>query len=209
MLYGDEVSGVRCECKMLLTFRITFNLNFRLTADYYFLSTHYTYPPSLLALNFVTMRITKFIFIYALLITGILITWFILEKLFFTGTLSYQWFITIAGSLILIAGIYFGRNIFTKTIIKKEKEIIEKEVIVEKEVFLSNDLKLAENNLLSVRESEILLLISKGFTNESIAKELFISLNTVKTHIANIFIKLDVKNRTSAIAEAKNMKILY
>lgn len=64
------------------------------------------------------------------------------------------------------------------------------------------------NTLLSDRELEILLLISKGNTNQEIADELFLSLSTIKSHVSNIFGKLDVKNRTQALEKARNLKIL-
>lgn len=52
---------------------------------------------------------------------------------------------------------------------------------------------------LSPREKEILGLISKSYTNDDIAKTLFISEKTVKTHIRNIFEKTGVKNRAEAM----------
>ncbi|WP_328703201.1 LuxR C-terminal-related transcriptional regulator [Alkalihalobacterium elongatum] len=52
---------------------------------------------------------------------------------------------------------------------------------------------------LSKRESEIIALISKGYSNNDIANKLFLSINTVKTHLNNIFNKLGVNNRTSVI----------
>ena len=51
---------------------------------------------------------------------------------------------------------------------------------------------------LTERETEVLILISEGYKNLDIANRLFVSQNTVKTHIKNIFLKLDVKNRTQA-----------
>jgi len=42
------------------------------------------------------------------------------------------------------------------------------------------------------------LLISHGLKNDEIAKKLFVSLSTVKTHTRNIFVKLDVRNRIEA-----------
>lgn len=53
-------------------------------------------------------------------------------------------------------------------------------------------------NPLTARETEILALISAGAKNEDIAEELFISPNTVKTHIYNIFKKIHVPNRLQA-----------
>jgi ATP/maltotriose-dependent transcriptional regulator MalT len=52
---------------------------------------------------------------------------------------------------------------------------------------------------LTEREVEVLQLISKGYKNTEIAEHLFVSLNTVKTHIKNIYVKLDVKNRVEAL----------
>ena len=50
---------------------------------------------------------------------------------------------------------------------------------------------------LSKREMEISELVSKGRTNEQISEELWISVNTVKKHLRNIYEKLEVTNRTS------------
>ncbi|MCC7050729.1 MAG: response regulator transcription factor [Bacteroidia bacterium] len=52
---------------------------------------------------------------------------------------------------------------------------------------------------LSSRENEILLLLSKGFRYKEIAEALYISIETVRTHIRNIYEKLNVSSRTEAI----------
>lgn len=49
--------------------------------------------------------------------------------------------------------------------------------------------------LLSVREREVALLVAKGLTNPQIARRLYLSLPTVKTHVARILDKLGVDNR--------------
>ncbi|MGQ9474947.1 MAG: response regulator [Actinomycetota bacterium] len=55
---------------------------------------------------------------------------------------------------------------------------------------------------LSERELEILQLLGDGLSNKEIAEKLFISIQTVKTHITHIFEKLGVKDRTEAVATA-------
>ena len=53
--------------------------------------------------------------------------------------------------------------------------------------------------LLTKREKEVLSLLSKGFTYKSIASELYIALQTVKSHCHNIYEKLHVTNKTEAL----------
>jgi LuxR family maltose regulon positive regulatory protein len=61
---------------------------------------------------------------------------------------------------------------------------------------------------LSQRELEVLHLLSLGKTNQEIARQLFVSRGTVKAHTANIYRKLDVANRTAAVARARQLGIL-
>lgn len=55
---------------------------------------------------------------------------------------------------------------------------------------------------LTAREREILTLLAKGYDNQRIADESFISLKTVKTHVSNILSKLEVSVRTQAVVYA-------
>ncbi|MEP3389436.1 MAG: LuxR C-terminal-related transcriptional regulator [Reichenbachiella sp.] len=45
-------------------------------------------------------------------------------------------------------------------------------------------------------------------SNQEIADKLFVSLNTVKTHISNLYLKLHAKRRTQALAKAKELRIV-
>jgi DNA-binding NarL/FixJ family response regulator len=56
--------------------------------------------------------------------------------------------------------------------------------------------------LLTEREKEVLFLLVTGLPNKSLAKKLFVSAATIKTHTLNIYKKMDVVNRTSAILKA-------
>jgi LuxR family transcriptional regulator, maltose regulon positive regulatory protein len=61
---------------------------------------------------------------------------------------------------------------------------------------------------LSERELEVMQLIAAGLTNQEISEQLFISLNTVKTHIKNIYQRLEVSNRAQAIARARQRGLI-
>lgn len=58
---------------------------------------------------------------------------------------------------------------------------------------------------LSIREFEVLMLIYEGKTNQQIAEELFVSINTIKKHINNSYLKLEVASRTSAIVRLREI----
>jgi DNA-binding NarL/FixJ family response regulator len=61
---------------------------------------------------------------------------------------------------------------------------------------------------LSRRELEVLQLVATGNTNREAAARLFITEATVKTHLLNIYAKLDVSDRAAAVAEAYNRGLL-
>jgi DNA-binding NarL/FixJ family response regulator len=61
---------------------------------------------------------------------------------------------------------------------------------------------------LSARETEVLRLVARGLTNGDIARQLFISEATVKTHLLRVFNKLDVADRTAAVTTAMSHDLL-
>lgn len=61
---------------------------------------------------------------------------------------------------------------------------------------------------LSEREAEVLNLLVAGLTNPEIADQLFISLGTVKSHVHNIYSKLNVRNRAEAVTRATELDLL-
>ena len=65
-----------------------------------------------------------------------------------------------------------------------------------------------ETEVLSEREVEVLRLMAKGAPNKEIAASLSISESTVKTHVANIFHRLDVNDRTGAVTQAMQRGII-
>ena len=61
---------------------------------------------------------------------------------------------------------------------------------------------------LTARELQVLQLIADGATNQEIANELVLAVNTVKKHVSNIFGKLGVDNRVQAVAQARHLGLL-
>lgn len=61
---------------------------------------------------------------------------------------------------------------------------------------------------LSAREMQVLVLIAKGRSNQEIAEELYLALNTVKRHVYNVFAKLEVKKRAHAVIKARSLGLI-
>lgn len=106
----------------------------------------------------------------------------------------------------LIAVFFTGLGVWVATQLTRRKTVVvEKEVIVSEPFVLNED---ALNKLnLSAREYEVLQLLAQGLSNAQIAEKLFLSLSTVKTHVSNLFVKMDVKSRTQAIEKARRLRI--
>lgn len=61
---------------------------------------------------------------------------------------------------------------------------------------------------LSERELEVLTLLASGRTNSEIAGDLFVAVGTVKSHVNNIYTKLEVRNRAEAVTRARGLGLL-
>jgi LuxR family maltose regulon positive regulatory protein len=61
---------------------------------------------------------------------------------------------------------------------------------------------------LSDRELQVLRLVAGGATNQQIAQALYIAVSTVKSHLNSVYGKLGVKNRTQAVARARELDFL-
>lgn len=59
---------------------------------------------------------------------------------------------------------------------------------------------------LSEREREVLALLARGYTNKEIARQLVVTVNTVKKHTQSIFTKLNVKSRAAAVGRILGQK---
>jgi DNA-binding CsgD family transcriptional regulator len=126
---------------------------------------------------------------FGLLITALLVLFNVAERYNVNG--GNQNGIWIAGFsiLFLVIGIILSRKLFQKTV-----------TITKSTAGL--DIAKLQIKGLSKREAEILVLINNGLSNLQIADQLFISEHTVKKHVSNIFLKLNVERRTEAIKRA-------
>jgi two-component system, NarL family, response regulator LiaR len=122
------------------------------------------------------------------------------EYRFFVRELSLEFYIGLIALMFTALGIWAGLKLTTK------KEV--KEIFVQP----TNEFQYSEENLrktgISKREFEVLELMAKGLSNQEIADQLFVSLNTIKTHTSSLFQKLDAKRRTQAIQKAKELKLI-
>ena len=111
----------------------------------------------------------------------------------------------------LIAVFFTLLGIWVATQLVKPKVktvILEKEILVTpSEEFTIDETELNKLNL-NNREYEVLQLLAKGYSNADIAANLFLTISTIKTHVSNLYFKMDVKSRTQAITKAKRLKII-
>lgn len=66
---------------------------------------------------------------------------------------------------------------------------------------------LAKEMGISSRELDVWKMIVDGKSNKEIADELFVSVNTVKTHVSNLYSKLGVQRRTQAVQKASELEM--
>jgi len=94
---------------------------------------------------------------------------------------------------------------------ERKKDFLSQNEPVAHKVPTAQEIALRNGDLvepLSSRELEVLELLAQGKTNLEIARQLFIAPGTVKAHTASIYRKLDVANRTEAVARARQLAIL-
>jgi DNA-binding CsgD family transcriptional regulator len=118
---------------------------------------------------------------------------------------SIEIYVGIIAVLFMLLGIWVANQLFKPQV---QTVFIEKEVVLEPlSAPIVNETELQKLNL-STREYEVLQLLAQGYSNAEIAERLFVSLSTIKTHVSNLFVKMDVKSRTQAIEKAKRLNII-
>lgn len=138
----------------------------------------------------------KTILLYGLALAALTALLKFVEYRFFVRDLSLEIFLGIIAALFTGLGIWVGLRLTRK-----------QEVFIAAPDFKRNDAELQRLGI-SKREFEVLELIAQGLSNQEIAEKLFVSLNTVKTHSSNLFMKLEARRRTEAIRRAKELQLL-
>ena len=132
---------------------------------------------------------------YGLALAGLIFLLKFVEYHFLVRDLSLEFYIGTVALLFTIIGIWSGMQLSRK----KQQPVIPSTQVDEKNL---------QRLAISKREQEVLGLMAKGYSNQEIADKLFLSLNTVKTHSSNLFLKLDVKRRTQAVQKAKLLRLI-
>ncbi|TDI80007.1 MAG: response regulator transcription factor [Bacteroidetes bacterium] len=136
----------------------------------------------------------KTIFIFSTLIIALLVLFQLSKYSVLSGDLNIEFMIAGIALIFFLIGIYLNKkSLQKKNILDTSGKIDDKKI---SELGISN------------REYEILVEISEGLSNKEIAEKLFVSESTVKTHVSNLYVKLDAKRRTQAIQRAKDMNLI-
>lgn len=122
----------------------------------------------------------------------------ILEYRFFVRDFPMAFYVGVVAVFFTALGVWAGLKL-TRT---------KKVVVVSPEANFSVDEKRLKESGISKREYEVLQLMAQGYSNHEIAEKLFVSLNTIKTHTANLYLKLEAKRRTQAVKHAKERALL-
>lgn len=131
--------------------------------------------------------------IYGLLLSSLLAGLKLVQYYFFSYRIELEFYISVIAGFFLMVGVWVGTKWMSRPQpLKNDDELI----------------NINHNDLLSDREMDVLAGIAKGQSNQEIADSLFVSLNTVKTHVSNIYMKLNVSRRTQALARAREMNLI-
>lgn len=135
--------------------------------------------------------------IYGVVMATIVFLMKMLDYRLFIRDISLEIYVGSIATLFTAFGIWLGLKLTRK------KQI----VLNQESEWILNQQALDELNI-SKRELEVLEQMAAGLSNQEIADQLFISLNTVKTHTSNLYVKLDVKRRTQALQKGKELRLI-
>lgn len=115
-----------------------------------------------------------------------------LEYRFLVRAFSWQVYVGLIGVAFAAGGVWIGWKLAARA---------------RPETFARNDAALASLGLTG-QEVKVLERLAAGRSNKEIARDLGLSPNTVKTHVANLYAKLEVSRRTQAIGKARDLALI-
>ncbi|PIB93349.1 response regulator transcription factor [Caulobacter sp. FWC2] len=138
------------------------------------------------------MRGARTILLWALVLAlgAFALQW--LEYRFVTRAFSWQIYVGLIGAAFAAGGVWVGFKLAARA---------------RPETFQRNDAALAALGLTG-QEVRVLERLAAGRSNKEIARDLGLSPNTVKTHVANLYAKLEVGRRTQAIGKARELALI-
>jgi len=138
---------------------------------------------------------TRTLIIYGLALAVLVFLLKYLEYRFVVRDLSIEFYVGIVAVFFTAFGVWAGLKLTRKQVVRVGPEFVVDEAALD---------RLG----ISKREHEVLLLISQGLSNQEIADKLFVSLNTIKTHSSNLFLKMQVSRRTQAVQKGKELRLI-
>lgn len=117
------------------------------------------------------------------------------EYRFLIRDLSLEFYLGLVAAVFTGLGIWMGPR------------LMRRKIVVVSPAFVLDSAMLDKLGI-SKREHEVLELMALGHSNQEIAEKLFVSVNTVKTHMGNLFLKLEVNRRTQAVQKAKELRLI-
>jgi DNA-binding CsgD family transcriptional regulator len=136
------------------------------------------------------------IIIYGLSLAALIFVLKFIEYRFLVRDLSLEFYIGAIAIFFTVLGVWAGLKLTKK-----------KTIIITNPAFQFDQNRIDSLGI-SKREYEVLELMAKGLSNQEIADKLFVSLNTIKTHSSNLFLKLEVSRRTQAVQKAKELQLI-
>lgn len=136
------------------------------------------------------------IIIYGLALAVLIFLLKFVEYRFLIRDLSLEFYIGAIAIFFTVLGVWAGLKLNKK-----------KTIIITNPAFQFDQSRI-DSLSISKREYEVLELMAKGLSNQQIADKLFVSLNTIKTHSSNLFLKLEVSRRTQAVQKAKELQLI-
>ncbi len=129
---------------------------------------------------------------FTILIIALLLLFRLSTVTIFRGNLRTEIVLAVVAIVFFLIGVFINKRASQNQNTQKEKNYSQK----------------IEELGLSKREYEVLQEVASGLSNREIADKLFVSESTVKTHVSNLFLKLNAQRRTQAIQIAQDLGIL-